>query len=119
VFQAHTSAEEKFASAIQETGNLLDSLDKPGVNEQYITQQINSNINAMTTMQADNGDAAGKADRAILDVLLKYSQTKSKLSKLGNAAEELEKYKRDLNQCRQELNGAQQTISLMRNSSGF
>lgn len=118
-FQAHASAEEKFTAAIIETDKLLDSLDKPGVNEQYITQLINSKINEMTTLQNDNKDVAGKDDNVMLQVLLKYSQTKSKLSKLGNASQELEQYKRDLQTCRQELNGAQQTITLMRNSGGF
>ena len=118
-FQAHASAEEKFSAAIIETDRLLDSLDRPGVNEEYITQLINSKINEMTKLQSDNKEAAGKADNAILQVLLKYSQTKSKLSKLGNASQELEQYKRDLQTCRQELNSAQQTITIMRNSSGL
>lgn len=118
VYQAHTSAEEKFAAAIQETNSLLDSLDKPGVNELYINQMIGSKISEMTTLQANNPEA-GKGDKLFLDILLKYQQSKSKLSKLGNAAEELEKYKRDLNQCRQDLNGANQTISLLQRNSGF
>jgi hypothetical protein len=118
-FQAHASSEEKFSANLLEVDKLLDSLNSPGVNEVYITQLINSKINEMTKANHDDKEAAGKADQIILDVLLKYSLTKSKLSKLSNASQELESYKRDLQACRLELEGARNTITLLRNSGGF
>lgn len=110
VFEAHMSAEDKLTLGIQETDRLLDSLDKPGVNDVYVNQLIGGKISEMTTLQAGNSDAS-KKDKLFLDILLKYQQAKSRLSKLGDASAQLEKYKSELTQCQQSLNGANQTIS--------
>lgn len=110
VYEAHMSAEEKFTIAIQETDRLLDSLDRPDVNDVYVNQLIGVKISQMTTLQASNSDAS-KKDKLFLDILLKYQQTKSRLSKLGDAATALQKSKSEYTECQQLLNEARQTIT--------
>jgi len=118
LYQAHTTAEEKFVAAMEEANELLDSLDKPGANVMYLNQLISNKLSMMSALQTADNSASSKQSKIFLDVMLKYQQTKTKLISLGDAAAQLDKAKADLAQCNLELNQARQTISLMNRSTG-
>jgi hypothetical protein len=111
LYQAHTASEEKFAAAMGEANEYLDSLDKPGANVAYLNQLIGNKLAELTILQTKDNSAASKEDKIFLDIILKYQQSKTKLLELKDASDKLQKLQNDYNQCAQDKERLQTTLS--------
>lgn len=112
------NAQQKFTAAISDANDLLDSLSQPGANISYTNQLISTKLADITKIQfSDSSNASAKLNKVILDIMLKYQQTKTRLLSVNDALKENEKMKTDLDKCNSDLEDARKTIEIYRRSN--
>jgi len=99
--------QQVFVQRMQETIQLLDSLDKPGTNQAQVSNQLSAKLSDLGELQGSSNTLNGKMNKVIVDRLADLHQTKQSNSKKSITLTELES---QLRTCKAELEKAQDRI---------
>ena len=107
--------QEKFSNDMKDIQSLIDSLDIPGQNRQYINALINSRIVELQK-SIPKEDSTYRYDMYtnIVNTYVNIQSLKSKLNEYEGVDDRLEEYKEELDKVRQELNEANRYLDALR-----
>lgn len=104
-----TLAQENFLILMQDAANLIDSLAKPGVNREFISQMANRKLVDMTNQVKGDSSLYGKLNLTIVKIFSSYHDAQDKWvkakadqDKYEKAQTELADKQKQLDQCIQE-----------------
>ncbi len=107
--------ESDFAAQMDRIKSLIDTLDQPGVNAEYVEQLISARLAEMqTTLPSDSTFRHGMYTN-IIQTYLELKNAKSSLIELNDVQKELEEYSELVDKYRQDLEQAHRDLDLYRN----
>ncbi len=104
-----------FASEINNTRNLLDSLDLKGQNLSYLNDLIGQKlVKIQSGLPAKDSTFRYKMYKNILDILVDYQKSKKELNALSDAQTQIKDYQIELEKTQQELEQAKRDLDILR-----
>ncbi|MFD0992974.1 type VI secretion system TssO [Tenacibaculum geojense] len=115
-FDKEIQFQSEFSNRMRNIKKLVDSLDVPGQNVQYINQLIGKDL-AELQKSIPNKNSAYKHDMYydVVNLYLEIQNMKGKLSKLKNAEETIEEYKIALEKAKEEYKTLERDLLIERN----
>ncbi|MDY8138347.1 type VI secretion system TssO [Aquimarina sp. 2201CG5-10] len=107
--------QEKFSEGMIEVKSLIDSLDTPGQNLQYINALINSKIvDLQKSIPKEDSTYRYDMYTNIVNSYVDIQALKTKLKEFDDVDERIEEYQEELDKVRQELNEANRYLDALR-----
>ncbi|MBQ4821288.1 type VI secretion system TssO [Aquimarina sp. MMG016] len=107
--------QKKFSKGMKEVRSLIDSLDVPGQNLQYLNQVISSKIvDLQKTIPKEDSTYRYDMYTNIIDSYVNIHDLKTKLREFDDVDERIEEYKEELEKTRKELNEANRYLDAVR-----
>jgi hypothetical protein len=110
IMRLQTMAQEKFTTTIIAAKSLIDSMDKPGFNVQFISNQVSDKLSELTNIHMSDNSIQGSLDKVIIGVVFDYNKLKGEMTNLGNPQAQIaeltsknDQLMRDNDQLRREL----------------
>ena len=107
-----------FADHMEEVKALLDSMDMPGVNSDYMERLVSSELADMqSSLPVEDSTYRRKMYSNIIQTFLELKNAKSSLIQLNDVRVELDEYDELIDQYKRDLNQAQRDLDICRQMS--
>lgn len=98
-YQQDSNSQQQFIGDLEGIKNYIDSVGKPGVDNEYFLSLINDKLTKSNALQNQNSDEHARFNRVILDVFLSYKNAKKQNITLDNANQQIQELKYKLSEC--------------------
>jgi hypothetical protein len=116
-YKTQAMAQEKFVKSMDDAKQLIDSLNKPGVNQVYLNQQANAKIRELADLQYKDSSMYSRINKNVLDVFLRYLDATNKSVSMGDLPSQLADYKAKYEQSQRDLDNARRDLDVIRKST--
>lgn len=106
--------EEDFAEKMDRVKALIDTMDQPGVNSEYIEQLISTQLADMQTSLPSDSTFRHDMYTNVIQTYLELKNAKSSLMELSDVQKELEEYSELVDRYREDLEQAHRDLDLYR-----
>jgi len=107
--------QSKFSAKMQEAIVLLDSLDKPGINYDQVSSQLDGKLTDLSVLQLKDNTAYSRIDAAVVNQLFALEEKKKDLRKAQEKVAEAVQDESDLASLRTQLAQANADLDAYRN----
>ncbi len=107
--------ESDFAIKMDRIKSLIDTMDQPGVNAEYVEQLISARLAEMQTTLPSDSTFRHSMYTNIIQTYLELKNAKASLLELDGVQKELEEYSELVDRYRQDLEQAHRDLDLYRN----